>query len=231
MLARRIALSAAAILIALCSGQSQAKPKIDTVVYEVRMSSPHGNMGTRKMYRRGEHFIWDADSAGLKVKFIKNKDGAFMIHPKERFAAKYPAGSNRESPMTFLPGPAGDVKEFLEANEAKKEGQETINKKVCDIYTYTEKETKWKCKLWVEQDKLTPVKMVMKGAKETDVIEVTYLSYKLGAVIASSRFELPKGIEIRPMPERLTREDTVGAERETKKDQSEAKLVESAENK
>jgi outer membrane lipoprotein-sorting protein len=103
--------------------------------------------------------------------------------------------------MTFLPGPAGDVKEFLKKTEAKKEGQETVEKTLCDIYTYTEKETKWNCKLWVEQKTLNPVKMVMTGTKKTDVINVAYVSYRTRGVIADSRFDLPKGMEVRPMPQ------------------------------
>lgn len=218
---RRRFIIPAVVLAAICCSQSQAKP-IDTVVYEVKLSSSIGNMGTRKMYRKGNHFVWETDSAGLKIKFIKNKDGAFMIHPKGRFIAKYPAGTNRESPMTFLPGPAGDVKEFLAKVKAKKEGEETVDKTLCDIYTYTEPETTWKCRLWVEQKRLAPVKMQMTGEKKADTIDVTYLSYRTGAVIAESRFELPEGVEIRPMPTRKT-------ETEEKKGEADQKPAESAE--
>jgi len=222
MQSRHSMLSVLAILVALCSGQSDAKPKIDTVVYQVQMNSPQGNMGTRKMYKKGDNFVWEADSAGIKMKFIKNKDGAFMLHPMGRFAGKYPPGTNRESPMTFLPGPAGDVKQFLDKNEAKKEGEEKIDKTLCDIYTYTEKETKWKCKLWVEQKTLRPVKMVMTGAKKSDTIDVTYISYRTGAVVADSRFELPKGLEIRPMPEKKDPPKTEGEPQQDKSDASPA---------
>ena len=218
MQSRRSMLSVLAILVALCSGQSDAKPKIDTVVYEVQMQSPQGNMGTRKMYKKGDNFVWEADSAGIKMKFIKNKDGAFMLHHLGRFAGKYPPGTNRESPMTFLPGPAGDVKQFLDKNEAKKEGEEKIDKTLCDIYTYTEKETKWKCKLWVEQKTLRPVKMVMTGAKKSDTIDVAYISYKTGLVVADSRFKLPEGIEIRPMPEKKEPPKTEGEPQQDKSD-------------
>lgn len=225
MKAKRFIVSAVAILFALCSGQSDAKPKIDTVVYEVKMTSPQGDMGTRKMHKEGDCFVWEADSAGMKMKFIKNKDGAFMLHPMGRFAGKYPVGSNRESPMTFLPGPAGNVKEFLDKNAAKKEGEEKVGKTLCDIYTYTEKETKWKCKLWVEQKRLAPVKMVMTGVKKTDVINVTYISYRTGGVVADSRFELPEGIEIRPMPES---KDTPKNEGEPQQDKSDTEPAEPA---
>lgn len=198
---RTLSLSMMAIMVGMCCGQSFAKPKIDTVVYEVKLSSPQGDMGTRKMYRRGSHFLWEYESAGLKMKFIRNKDGAFMIHPTGRYAGKYPAGSNRENPLTFLPGPQGDVKEFLGKQKAERVGEEKIGNAMCDMYSYTEQESGWKCKLWVNKKDNAPVKMMMTGAKKTDVVDVTYQSYKTGVVVAESRFSLPKDIEIRDVPE------------------------------
>ncbi len=200
MRARRLIVPAVAVL-AFCCSLSQAKAKIDTTVYEVKLMSPLGDMGTRKMYKKGDNFVWELESAELKFKFIKNKDGAFMTHPFGRFIGKYPAGTNRESPMTFLPGPVGDVKEFLDKVKATKDGSETIGKKDCDIYAYTEPETGWKCRLWVEQKTFGPVKMAMAGKAKANTVDVTYVSYKTGVVIAESRFKLPEGVSIRPMPE------------------------------
>lgn len=231
MRTRRFAISAVAAVAILCTGQSYAKGKIDTVTYEVKMSGPTGDMGTRKMYRKGDYFVWENESAGMKLKFIKNKDGCFTIHPAGRYAAKYPAGSNRESTAVFLPGPAGDVREFLKAQEAKKETEEKVGEKLCEVYSYTEKETKWKCKLWLAKTTMTPVKMVMNGAKKTDVIDVTYVSYKTGVVVAESRFKLPEGIEIRPMPEPKKPDDAKKADGDKKQENADAKAAEPAEAK
>lgn len=231
MRTRRLVISAMAAIAVLCTGQAFAKGKIDTVTYEVKMSGPTGDMGTRKMYRKGDYFVWENESGGMKLKFIKNKDGCFTIHPAGRYAAKYPAGSNRESTAVFLPGPAGDVRGFLKAQDAKKEAEEKVGEKLCEVYSYTEKETKWKCKLWVAKPTLTPVKMVMNGVKKTDVINVTYVSYKTGVVIAESRLKLPEGIEVRPMPEPKKADDTKKADGEQKEDKTDAKPAEPAEAK
>jgi len=182
-----------------------SKPKAtNTLFYEAKLSSPLGNMGKRSMYMKGSNFVFIADTPGIKLKFIKNQDGAFLIHNKGLFAGKYPPESNRNSPMAFLPGPIGDVKEFLAKENAKKQGTEKVAGKTCDFYKYTEKTTGWNCKLWVQKNTFAPVKLLMTGKKKNETINAVYLSYKLGADVQDSLFKLPAGIAVRPMPSGTT---------------------------
>lgn len=192
------------ILAALfCMGGPCPANSPNGLVYETTLRSRlFGNMGLRKMYIKGSSFVWEASSAGLKAKLVKNKDGAFLLHPTGRYAAKYPPGSNRESPMVCLPGPDGNVANFLVRNKARKIGGGKIGKRVCDTYTYTEHLTRWKCKLWIDRKTLTPARLLMIGGKKSDTIIATYLSYKTGIDLPDSLFSLPKGVEIRPMPVR-----------------------------
>jgi len=197
--------------------------KVDTLVYQVRMKSSLGDWGTRKMTMKGSNFVFEAESAGMKMKVIKNNDGVFLLHPFRKEAGKYPKGVNRESPMAYLPGPVGDVKAFLAKNKAKAVGKEKIDKKLCDVYTYTEKESGWKCKLWVSSKDMTPVKLEMTGTKKGDVRTVTYISYKRGVPVPDSIFQLPKDIKIRPMSAKNTatnseRPDSSGSSAPTQPD-------------
>jgi hypothetical protein len=73
--------------------------------------------------------------------------------------------------------------------------------------------------------------MVMTGAKKSDTINVSYVSYRVGGVIAESRFLLPKGIEIRPMPEAKKPEETQKADGQPVPEKSEPKPAESADAK
>jgi len=181
------------------SGPADSAKKPDTLFYEARLSCPQGDMGTRKMWMKDSNFTCEVDSAGLKRTVIKNEDGVFMVNLSRMRAAKYPPGTTRESPMSIVPGPVGDVKAFLAGNDAKKTGQEKINDKPCTIYKYKEKLTKWNCKLWVHSTSLLPVKLVMTGQRPQDNETVTYVTYKRGVDIPDSRFQLPKGITIAPM--------------------------------
>jgi len=173
--------------------------KQDTLFYEVKVKNRWGNAGTRKMYKRGPDFEFLTDSGGLKVRFVKNRDGQFIIHPHRKIIGQY-QGDDRKSPMVFLPGPAGDVKAFLAANKAKKVGREKVGNKVCDKYSYVENETKWKCELWVDPKTYTPAKLTMIGDKKENTTIVTYVSYQRGVKISDFHFELPKDYAIRPMP-------------------------------
>ena len=157
-------------------------------------------MGTRKMTIKGEFFAWDANSPGLPLKFVKNKDGEFLIRPNKKVIGKYPAGTNRQSPYTFLPGPNGDVKSFLADQKAKAAGTEKIKGKSYKIYTYTEEQSGWKCKLWLDAKTTQPYKLILTGAKKTDQITAVYSSFKVGVPVSDSLFELPKGYAVRSMP-------------------------------
>lgn len=222
----RTAIAAIALLVAAPSfGAKATSPpaKPSTLEYQVRLKSPMGNMGTRTMYMKGSNYAFLMDSAGLKVTLIKNKDGVFLIHPKQRFIGKYPPGSNREKPEVLLPGPHGDVKAFLTAVGAKKTGKEKVDKKTCDVYEYTEKTTQWKCKLWLDPKTMTPAKLYMGGSIRGQNITATYSYYKRGVTIADSRFELPKNVPIRPMPRPDKAAATSGGAEKTPDTRPEAK--------
>lgn len=170
--------------------------------YQVKIkSSDFGDMGSRTLWIKGSNMRWDADSAKLRIRLIKNEQGLFLLHPWNKIAGKYPKGTTRENPTALLPGPAGPVQKFLKSVNAKKTGQETVNKQPCRIYTYTEPTANRTCKLWVSVKSGKPVKLVANGQKKKlDTLTVTYVSYTEGVKIADSHFEVPKGYIVRPMP-------------------------------
>ena len=179
-------------------------PKPYTMHYEVQLKSESfGNMGVRKLWVKGNKMRWEQKSARLPIQVVKNDKGVFLIHPWNKVAAKYPEGSPRGNPRALLPGPTGSPKAFLKQVKAVKHGRETINNKPCDMYSYTDTVTKRKCKLWVGVRSGKPVQLYMKGEQaKQDTITATYTTYEQGANVSDKLFELPKGYEIRPMPDR-----------------------------
>lgn len=188
---------AAALLVPQCVYGA----KVPTLYYEAKLSAKQGDMGTRKTYIKGAYYYTETKVGNMTFRTVKNKDGAFMIHPMDRYAAKYPSGTNRDNPIVFLPGPTGDVKAFLAKMKAKKTGSEKIGDKPCDIYTYHEPVTELDCKLWVETKSSSPVKLVYVGKDKQTEITATYASFKLGLDVPDSKFELPKDIKIVQMKE------------------------------
>ena len=204
-LSSMLLLVAASVLMAPCHSQAAGK-KNETLYYEVKLTCPDGNMGVRKMYMKDGCFTWITQTRNLgqqgmgPITLIKNKDGAFLIDPHGMWVGKYPQGSNRESPMVYLPGPTGDVKAFLAKEKALKAGREKIGANTCDVYTYREKVTNHYCKLWVNQKTSVPEKLLILGGRKQDSRTATYLAYKIGCPIDDAKFVLPDKVPIRPIP-------------------------------
>ncbi len=198
-----ISLLICAVLLAGAASQA-ATTKPRTLVYEVKMKSLSlGDMGTRKMYVKGDNMRWEGKVDKFPMLVIKNSKGAFLILPWQKIAAKYPKDSDRNKPASYLPGPVGSTKTFLAQMKAKKSGQEKVEKQLCSVYSYHSKAADRDCKLWISAKTGKPVKLLLAGEKKKkDTIVVTYTKFVEGANVPDSLFELPKDHAIREMPKR-----------------------------
>jgi outer membrane lipoprotein-sorting protein len=176
-----------------------------TLHYKVKLKSEgFGDMGIREMWIKGSNMRCSMKSARLPITVIKNSQGVFLVHSWNKVAGKYPPGTPRGNPTALLPGPNGSPKAFLAKVKATKQTkQETVEKQLCNVYSYTEPTTKRQCKLWVNAKSGKPVKLWMKGKHKTvGTVTATYLAYEEGVKVSDSLFQLPKGYAVRPMPKR-----------------------------
>lgn len=189
-----------ALSVGAASGAKAPQPQ--TVQYEVKLKSgAFGDMGTRKMWIRGDYFRWEYMSAGLPLKLVKNSQGVFLIHPWNKVAAKYPAKSSRSKPLGLFPGPAEPVSSFLKTVKAAKQKPEKVGTQLCDVYSYKDPIGGKQCRIWVGKSTGKPVKLTTEGAKgKADPITATYTKFVVGASVPDSMFKIPSGYEIRPMP-------------------------------
>jgi hypothetical protein len=173
-----------------------------SLYYEVKLkSAAFGDMGTRKVWIKGDKMRWEWKSAKLPIVIVKNPKGVFLLHPWNKIAAQYPSDSRRGDPVALLPGPAGPPGQFLKALNAKECGKENINKQPCKVYSYHEPTTKRDCMLWLDAKTGKPVKLLVKGKeKKIDTVTAFYTRFVEDAKIADSFLDLPKGFTIRPMP-------------------------------
>ena len=177
-------------------------PKPYCMHYEATMkSASFGNMGTRKLWIKGDRLRFESYAGKLPLRLVKNKQGLFLINPFKKVAAKYPPNSLRGNPMTLLPGPAGPPMGFLKSVNAVRHGQKMVNKQLCKIYDYTEPTTKLRCELSISARSNKPVQLIIKGRhKAQDTVTVTYTKFEEDSEIADALFELPKGYPITSMP-------------------------------
>ena len=176
-------------------------PKPIKVHYEAKLSSGcFGDMGVRKMWIKGDRMRFEYKSR-LPLTLIRNSNGVFLVHPWQKIAARYPKNWDRGNPNRYLPGPNGPVNEFLAAAKAKKQGRRTVDKQLCQVYSYTEPTTGRNCRLWVGLKSGKPVRLALLGVKlKADTVTASYTRFELGTKISDSLFDLPKGYAIRSMP-------------------------------
>lgn len=175
-----------------------------TLHYKAKMkSASFGDMGRREVWLKDGMMRCEIVSARLPLTIVKNRQGVFLLHAFNKVAGKYPEGSPRGNPRALLPGPTGTPKVFLRAVNAVRQSSEKVGKQNCDVYSYTDPITKRSCKLWVDKKSGKPAKLWLKGKRaKVDDVTVTYVSFEEGIKISNSRFELPKGYAVRPMPKR-----------------------------
>jgi outer membrane lipoprotein-sorting protein len=191
-----------------CSGQVIAAGQPKTCVYQVKIKSSYGTEGLREMYIKGDNFRWDYHSgdniSGIKMEtsVVKNRDGCFLVSKMTRQIGKYPPGDPRESPMSYILGPQGDINGFIKSQNAKKQKSEKVGKVLCNVYAYRVQTAAYK--LYVNAKTGTPVQITITAParKKTMHRTITYISYKVGVAVPDSRFVLPKDLPIRPMPKR-----------------------------
>jgi outer membrane lipoprotein-sorting protein len=190
------------IVLAVGGGSSAAAAGSQTLFYEARLkSSSFGNMGTRRMWIKGNLMRWEACTKDFKLILIKNGQGVFLLHPWKKSAGKYPPGSNRENPRSYLPGPTGSSQSFLASVKATQCGREKVGSTMCEVYSYTDQASARKCKLWLSRTNGKPIKLVLKGdLRKKDTITAMYTKFEPGAKVSDSLFELPKGCVVRAMP-------------------------------
>jgi len=99
-----------------------------------------------------------------------------------------------------MPGPVGDVKEFLAKRKAVKKRTEKSGKVTLAVYTYVDPRSGRNCALYVNDKTYMPTKLLVTGKEAAEKITAVYTSYKLGVPIPDSTFALPKGVSVRPMP-------------------------------
>ncbi len=160
-----------------------------------------GDAGTIELWMSGGKFKFVKAVKSFHVNLVKNNDGLFLYHTMSNRAGKYAPDSLRYNIMYANPGPVGDVKKFLKDNDAKDLGNVTWEKKKLRAYSYTEKTTGARCKIYIDPKTSYPVRLAIWGTgKNPDIQYNTYNTFNLNATVPTSVYVLPKDLVIRPMP-------------------------------
>lgn len=170
----------------LFTGQALAM----TVSYDQKVSIDSNPVATIKVLVREEQMRAESDFNGVVSVLYRNVKGTYSYLPQQKMAALLPAALDRPNITRDIP----KYMEFLEKNEGKKTGTETINGVECDVYTFTEPNILRPGKAWIWREKSFPVKIEVDAPEGKTSIEISNVNFT--PTVQDSDFELPSDAKI-----------------------------------
>ena len=142
-----------------------------------------------KVSMKNKLFRMDMTMKGEASIILRNAEGTFTVMLKEGMAMKMPQLRPGQGPVQG----AENYEAYLQAMHAEKTGSETIDGHACDIYRYTDPETRQLTTVWVWKEKMFPVKF------ETEGMVMELSNIQIGAAIPDDAFQLPEGVQVMDM--------------------------------
>ncbi len=141
-----------------------------------------------KVSMKDSLFRMEMEMGGQTSIILKNSQGTFTYMPAEGIAMKTQLRPG-QAPVSG----ADNYAQYLQQNQAEKTGSETIDGHACDIYRYTDPETRELTTVWVWKDKMFPIK-IEAGSTLTELSNI-----EIGAAIPDDQFQLPAGVQVMDM--------------------------------
>lgn len=164
-----------------------------SVTYTQKVSVDGEQIAEIKVWTKDELVKTESEFQGMKMQMIRNTEGVFSYFSAQNTATKLPKDMDRPNLTTEIP----KYKAFLEKNNAKKSGEETVDGKTCDIFIYTDPMLKREAKAWVWREKDFPVQIEVDAAEGKTLIQIQDI--KFDVAIQDTEFQLPAGAKIMDM--------------------------------
>ena len=161
-----------------------------SVSYDQKVSVGGNPVATIKVLFKDDLMRAESDFNGMKSILLRNKKGTFSYLPEQKMAAQMPAALDRPNITRDIP----KYMEFLEKNEGKKTGTETINGVECDVYTFVEPNIKQPGKAWIWREKSFPVKIEVDAPEGKTTIEMANINFSPAS--QDSDFDVPSDAKI-----------------------------------
>ena len=140
---------------------------------------------TSKMSLKDELFRMEMIAQGQTAIILHNREGTFTVMPSEGMAMKT-AVRPGQGPIRG----AGHYAQYLQEQQAERIGAETVDGHACDIYRYTDPETRELTTVWVWKEKMFPVKF------ETEGMLTELSNIQIGEAIPDDASQLPAGVQV-----------------------------------
>ena len=170
----------------LLSGRAWAM----TVSYDQKVSVGGNAVATIKVLSKDDLMRAESDFNGVKSMLFRNPKGTFSYLPEQKMAAQMPPALDRPNITRDIP----KYMDFLNKNQGKKTGSETINGVECDVYSFVEPNIQKPGKAWIWRERSFPVKIEVEAAEGKTVIEMANINFT--PAVQDSDFELPADAKI-----------------------------------
>jgi hypothetical protein len=202
---------AVGLCLALVAPIASAAPAAP-VAFECEMSvrtTSHGVVERMKLTTKGDYrHVQMRTGAGLKILFIRNRQGMYHLNMHTNDGAKYPPSWVKAFERRLMtPGPQGDPWVFLKSVQAKKTGRQTVNGRAAEVWTYSLPMKTGKSqvvRVYMDTKERRPVKADLRmpiSRDRIDTVVIEYSKYRWGFPLADSFFNLPRGAKIVDLPE------------------------------
>jgi hypothetical protein len=174
--------------------------------YEIATrTSAYGLVAAEKVWMKGGMLRMEKRTgAGLRILLLRNAKGVYQVNQAVNEGHKWPKAWEKDLPasVNLTGGPQGDPMQFLKRVQGKKTGQETVNGRVCEVWTYSLGKKKGSgqiFRLWVAKLGKQPIKLETRSSTSRGTVNTTaieYKSYRWGLPLPDSFFDVPRGARI-----------------------------------
>lgn len=158
--------------------------------YEETLTMSERRIAKFKVTAKGEFVKTEFLEADRRELFLRNETGTYRVIPEERTAMKLPDSSDPKNLLDDL----DDYGAFLQRNQAKRIGSETLGEKETDIYEFLDPMTRSNSKAWVWKEKMLPIKIEVQSQEGVLTIELSNID--IASAIDDAVFALPEDYQV-----------------------------------
>jgi hypothetical protein len=186
-----------------------AAPAAKQPTFECEMvvrTSTHGVVDRSKLTTKGNLVrLQKRTGAGLKILFIRNRQGTYHLNMHTNDGAKWPASWAQDAERRFrllTGGPQGDPQAFLKMVKARRTGREQVGNRSTEVWTYSLPTTMSRpqvVRVFLDVKGKRPVKTEMRmpiAAGRVDTVTIEYPSYRWDFPLPDSFFDLPRNAKV-----------------------------------
>lgn len=165
-----------------------------TATYDQKISMGGNVVATVKVAAKDDLLRAESNFSGMQTVMLRNKEGMFSYLPVQKVATKIPPFMDRPNVTRDIP----KYMEFLKSNGGQKIGDEKVDGKDTEVYSFVEPNIKKPGKAWIWKEKQFPIKIEVQAPEGVTTIDIQNVNFQPS--LKDEDFQLPKDTKIVNFP-------------------------------